>query len=203
MIPALNIFPALVKRDKIMSKPLSEMTLEELWQLFPIFLTEYQTYWTEWYQEEYTLLSAILSKNYIVRINHIGSTAIKGIWAKPIIDILVEIIEQTNMQLICDILTENGYLCMSQSENRMSFNKGYTERGFSEKVFHLHLRYIGDNDELYFRDYLNEHADIAKEYENLKISLWKLYEHDRDRYTNAKGNFIANVMKMAKEKYSY
>ena len=109
MIPALNIFPALVKRDKIMSKPLSEMTLEELWQLFPIFLTEYQTYWTEWYQEEYTLLSAILSKNYIVRINHIGSTAIKGIWAKPIIDILVEIIEQTNMQLICDILTENGY----------------------------------------------------------------------------------------------
>jgi GrpB-like predicted nucleotidyltransferase (UPF0157 family) len=203
MIPALNIFPALVKRDKIMSKPLSEMTLEELWQLFPIFLTEYQTYWTEWYQEEYTLLSAILSKNYIVRINHIGSTAIKGIWAKPIIDILVEIIEQTNMQLICDILTENGYLCMSQSENRMSFNKGYTERGFSEKVFHLHLRYIGDNDELYFRDYLNEHADIAKEYENLKISLWKLYEHNRDRYTNAKGNFIANVMKMAKEKYSY
>ena len=198
MIPALNIFPALVKRDKIMSKPLSEMTLEELWQLFPIFLTEYQTYWTEWYQEEYTLLSAILSKNYIVRINHIGSTAIKGIWAKPIIDILVEIIEQTNMQLICDILTENGYLCMSQSENRMSFNKGYTERGFSEKVFHLHLRYIGDNDELYFRDYLNEHADIAKEYENLKISLWKLYEHNRDRYTNAKGNFIANVMKMAK-----
>ena len=92
---------------------------------------------------------------------------------------------------------------MSQSENRMSFNKGYTERGFSEKVFHLHLRYIGDNDELYFRDYLNEHADIAKEYENLKISLWKLYEHNRDRYTNAKGNFIANVMKMAKEKYSY
>ncbi len=203
MIPALNIFPALVKRDKIMSKPLSEMTLEELWQLFPIFLTEYQTYWTEWYQEEYTLLSAILSKNYIVRINHIGSTAIKGIWAKPIIDILVEIIEQTNMQLICDILTENGYLCMSQSENRMSFNKGYTERGFSEKVFHLHLRYVGDNDELYFRDYLNEHADIAKEYENLKISLWKLYEHNRDRYTNEKGNFIANVMKMAKEKYSY
>lgn len=186
-----------------MNKPLSEMTLEELWQLFPIFLTEYQTYWTKWYQEEYTLLSAILPQNYIVRINHIGSTAIEGIWAKPIIDILVEITEQTNMQLICDILTENGYLCMSQSENRMSFNKGYTERGFSEKVFHLHLRYVGDNDELYFRDYLNEHADIAKEYENLKISLWKLYEHNRDRYTNEKGNFIANVMKMAKEKYSY
>ena len=186
-----------------MNKPLSEMTLEELWQLFPIFLTEYQTYWTKWYQEEYTLLSTILPQNYIVRINHIGSSAIEGIWANPIIDILVEITEQTNMQLICDILTENGYLCMSQSENRMSFNKGYTERGFSEKVFHLHLRYVGDNDELYFRDYLNEHADIAKEYENLKISLWKLYEHNRDRYTNEKGNFIANVMKMAKEKYSY
>ena len=68
----------------------------------------------------------------------------------------------------------------------MSFNKGYTEEGFAEKVFHLHLRYFGDNDELYFRDYLNERPDIAEKYEQLKLSLWKKYEHDRDGYTEAR-----------------
>ena len=50
---------------------------------------------------------------------------------------------------------------MSETSDRLSFNKGYTEEGFAERVFHLHLRYIGDNDELYFRDYLIEHANIA------------------------------------------
>ncbi len=69
---------------------------------------------------------------------------------------------------------------------RASFNKGYTLDGFAEKVFHLHLRYSEDNDELYFRDYLIENPDIAKEYEKLKLGLWKKYEHDRDAYTEAK-----------------
>lgn len=185
-----------------MGKALTDMTLEELWQLFPIFLTQHQDCWKEIYEEEYKLLSAILPSTCIVRISHIGSTAVRGIWAKPIIDILIEITEPADMRLFDDILTDKcGYLCMSQSENRMSFNKGYTEQGFAEKVFHLHLRYYGDNNELYFRDYLNEYTDIAKQYENLKLSLWKLYEHNRDAYTNQKGEFIAEVTKLAKAEY--
>ena len=56
---------------------------------------------------------------------------------------------------------------MSAETNRISLNRGYTENGFADKVYHIHLRYIGDNAELYFRDYLNEHSDVAKEYEAL------------------------------------
>ena len=52
------------------------------------------------------------------------------------------------------------------------------------------LRYAGDNDELFFRDYLNEHPIVAKEYETLKLKLWKQYEHNRDAYTGAKTDFI-------------
>lgn len=104
-----------------------------------------------------------------------------------------------NADNIC--LFSNGYICMSQSEDRISFNKGYTENGFSEKVFHLHLRYAGDNDELYFRDYLIEFPDIAKEYEKLKISLWKEYEHNRDAYTNAKTEFVKKYTEKAKSIY--
>lgn len=69
-------------------KHLSEMTLEELWQLFPIVLSKHRDEWKEWYGEEKALLTEILPPD--VRITHIGSTAIEGIWAKPIVDIRVE-----------------------------------------------------------------------------------------------------------------
>ncbi|WP_026493145.1 GrpB family protein [Butyrivibrio sp. XPD2002] len=59
------------------------------------------------------------------------------------------------------------------------------------RMYLVHLRYAGDNDELYFRDYLNEHPAVAKEYETLKLRLWKQYEHDRDAYTDAKTDFIS------------
>ena len=92
---------------------------------------------------------------------------------------------------------------MSQTSDRISFNKGYTEKGFAERVFHLHLRYIGDNDELYFRDYLTEHTDVAIEYERMKLELWKKYEFDRDGYTNSKTDFIQKYTEKAKLEYGH
>ncbi|MBQ8537953.1 MAG: GrpB family protein [Clostridia bacterium] len=182
-----------------MGKKLSEMTLEELWQLFPICLTEHQSLWYEWYAKEEGLLKNDLSSH--VRISHIGSTAISSIWAKPIVDILVEIPKGSQLLDYKALIINSGYICMSQSENRLSFNKGYTENGFAERVFHLHLRYAGDNDELYFRDYLIEFPEAAREYEKLKLSLWKEYEHNRDAYTNAKAELVKKYTKQARMKY--
>lgn len=181
-----------------MKKLLSEMTLEELWELFPIKLTKHQPYWQDWYQEEERNLLSILPDS--IKINHIGSTAICGIWAKPIIDILVEtnLCDQDNIK---SILLDNEYICMAEAETRIDFNKGYTSDGFAEKIFHLHLREFGDNDELYFRDYLNENPDIAKEYEKLKLSLWSLFEHDRDKYTENKAAFVYKYTQEAIKKY--
>lgn len=73
-----------------MPKKLSDMTLEELWTLFPIILTEPNPNWPVWYAEEEALLRSVLPGEFALRIRHIGSTAIRGIWAKPIVDILVE-----------------------------------------------------------------------------------------------------------------
>ena len=78
-----------------MGKKLSEMSLEELWQLFPIILTKHQEDWKEWYLEEEKLLKNILPQ--VEKISHIGSTAIPAIWAKPIIDILVEVPKESNL----------------------------------------------------------------------------------------------------------
>ena len=182
-----------------MDKKLSEMTLEELWELFHIFLTEYQTCWKDWYEEEACHLKELLKISQVVNISHIGSTAVETIWAKPIIDILVEMPEECDLVEVKEYLVQNGYICMSQKADRISLNKGYTENGFAERVFHLHLRYVGDNDELYFRDYLLEHADVAKEYEALKLDLWKKYEHNRDGYTAAKAEFVKKYTELAKQ----
>ena len=183
----------------VMGTKLSEMTLEELWQLFPIFLTEHQDCWKEWYFEEECFLKSILLQ--FERISHIGSTSIPAIWSKPIIDILVEIPRESNLLDYKDLIINNGYICMSQSKNRLSFNKGYTENGFAERVFHLHLRYVGDNNELYFRDYLIEQPNVAKEYEELKLRLWKKYEHNRDAYTNSKTELVKEYTEKARILY--
>ena len=184
-----------------MGKDLSEMTLEELWELFPIILTEHQDCWAEWYDEERRRIAEFLCDEPF-RIHHIGSTAIHAIWAKPIIDILVEIPVGRSMEVVKGQLIENGYICMSEGTGRKSFNRGYTSEGFAERVFHLHLRYGGDHDELYFRDYMNEHPVLAKKYEALKRSLWKEYEHDRDGYTNAKSAFVREYADCAKAEYA-
>lgn len=178
-------------------KKLEDMTLEELWQLFPIILTEPNPNWSDWALQEITYLHNMLGK-LLSRINHIGSTAIKGIWAKPIIDLLLETDAITNFHCIQSKLLNAGYICMNKSETRLDFNKGYTPRGFADKVFHIHVRLSGDNDEIYFRDYLNAHSSVAKDYERLKLSLWRSFEHNRDGYTNAKSDFITHYTTIAK-----
>ena len=122
--------------------------------------------------------------------------------AKDIVDVLIEISKDSDIQNTAKVIEKNGFIRMSAEEDRISFNRGYTKDGFADKVFHVHIRYAGDNDELYFRDYLNKHIKIAKEYEAMKLQLWKRYEHDRDAYTNAKTEFIRKWTSEAKRVYA-
>ena len=184
-----------------MGKALSKMTLEELWALFPIFLVPHDDRWKDNFNEIEKTLTGLFAGLPVVRISHIGSTAVQGIWAKNIVDVMVEISQSADMRGMARILEQNGFIIMSSESKRISLNKGYSINGFADKVYHIHLRYAGDNDELYFRDYLNEHPVVAKEYETLKLRLWKQYEHNRDAYTNAKTDFISKWTAEARKEY--
>ena len=179
-------------------KRLQDMTLEELWELFPIVLSPHNPQWSVWAGEEMRSLSSLLVKYHPI-ISHIGSTAIPDIQAKPVVDILVEISPDIEWQSITDIFERNGYICMSESETCISFNKGYTPAGYTDKVFHVHVHRIGDNEEILFRDYLLNHLDTAKEYEKLKLSLLPEYRNNRDAYTDAKTEFVIKVLALAKQ----
>lgn len=173
------------------------MTLQELWELFPVVLTQHQQQWNDWADVEKESLDNLLWR-FTPVINHIGSTSIPGIQAKPIVDILVEVPLYCNYDEIRSLLVDSGYICMSQTQNRMSFNKGYTPEGYAEKVFHIHIHRAGDNDEILFRDYLLSHPKKAMEYETLKLSLLPKYRNNRDAYTEAKSDFVRNVIDAAR-----
>ena len=178
---------------------LKDMTIDELWDLFPITFVDSNTNFKNIYLEEEQNLKSLLG-NFIKRINHIGSTSIKNIKTKPIIDILIEI-DFDNKSVVKEILLNNNYLLMNEDTNKISFNKGYTINGYADKVFHIHIKKYGDCDELYFRDYLNDNIDKSKEYEKLKLELYNKYKPNRDLYTKGKTQFVKKIVSFAKEKY--
>ena len=85
-----------------MGKDLSEMALEELWELFPIFLVAHDDHWKDNFNEIEKTLTGLLANQPVVRISHIGSTAIQGIWAKNIVDVMVEVSQSADMRDFLD-----------------------------------------------------------------------------------------------------
>lgn len=185
-------------------KDLKNMSLEELWNLFPIILKEHNPEYKIWYEEEKDKLTAILRDYDIYRINHIGSTSVAELAAKPTVDILLEIKDGYDADEIIGLLQNNGWILMARDEgskNALDFNKGYTPKGFAQKVYHLHIKHPGDWGELYFRDYLQKYPDVAGEYENLKMGLREQFEHDRDAYTKGKSDFVHMYTQKAREEF--
>lgn len=183
-------------------KELKDMTLEELWALFPIILREHNPQYRSWFDEEARGLRRLIGDEAVFRVSHIGSTAVPGLLAKPTVDILLEVNSGMDEETLIGILSRGGWTLMARGKKAgqiASFNKGYTPAGFAPKVFHLHARRPGDWDEPYFRDYLREHPETAKEYAALKRSLFERFEHDRDGYTEAKTDFVRRYSALAKK----
>ena len=107
------------------------------------------------------------------------------------VDILLELTAAASVALASERL-KTEWILMSENREplKLAFNKGYTEDGFAERVFHLHVRRAGDWDELYFRDYLRGHGETAEAYGRLKQELLQKYCHNRDAYTAAKAEFV-------------
>ena len=179
------------------------MSIEELWELFPIILKEHNPQYKDWYKIEKQSIMRTINAENIVRINHIGSSAVGGLLAKPTVDILLEIDDGYSAKQVIADLKAAGWELMQQKKDPMelSFNKGYTPDGFAEKVYHLHVRYFGNWDELYFRDYLITHPNVAAQYGKLKQDLLKKYKNNRDGYTDAKSDFVLKYSRIAKQEF--
>ncbi|MDR3179386.1 MAG: GrpB family protein [Holosporaceae bacterium] len=180
-----------------MTKTLFGLSDDDLWKIFPIIVSEHQQNWAKFFGQEKQLLEKQLDADRIARINHFGSTSVPGLVAKPIIDILLETFPGIVIEDLKKKMESIGYICV-KSGAKAVFLKGYTPNGFCGQVFHVHIRHLGDWDELYFRDYLRQHPEVTSEYGQLKKALEQKFTYNRDFYSAAKTNFIRKITKLAK-----
>jgi GrpB-like predicted nucleotidyltransferase (UPF0157 family) len=188
--------------DSNSNKSLNDMTIGELGQLFPIIITDYSDKWHDLYTAEAKLITDSLLQTDVVKIDHIGSTAIPGLKAKPTIDILMQVTEQIDIQKLKETFKSLGYLINDHPENprpHLTFVKGYTKHGFKGQAYHVHISYRGDWDEIRFRDFLIKHNEIAKEYETLKLELAEKYPNDREAYTDSKTEWIEKINNLTRK----
>ena len=180
-----------------MPQSLCNLSLEELWQLFPIILTPHQSCWALWYEKQASALRAILPAQEVHRISHIGSTAIKTIAAKPIIDIAVALDDMESVALHIDEMPTNGMEFRgSDIPGQLLFIIGDN----NIRTHHIHIvewKSKAWNDYIAVRDYLNANPDKAAEYEDLKRKLCSLYPDNRKAYTAGKEEFIRSIIEEA------
>jgi GrpB-like predicted nucleotidyltransferase (UPF0157 family) len=175
---------------------LHHMTPEELGRLFPIEIVDYCPGWPISYLAEKRMILQALAEIPEIKIDHIGSTAVTGMASKPIIDILVQLPENTPNAKIIFPLQNMGYDCIHKPETpppHLMFVKGYTPQGYNGQAFHIHVRYPGMWDELFFKKILSRHPEVAEEYVKLKKQLARQFRNDREGYTEAKSAFVRSV----------
>jgi GrpB-like predicted nucleotidyltransferase (UPF0157 family) len=159
-----------------------------------IVLENYKKEWKALYEKEASILSGILGLEFVAA-HHIGSTAIPGIKAKPIIDILLEVKSIDKVDNYNRQFQSIGYEAKGEYgiKGRRFFQKGSTER-----THHVHI-FEKNNPEVHrhikFRDYLIKNKGIAKEYENLKVTLAEKYTFNPEAYSKEKDRFIRSIEK--------
>ncbi|GLX68881.1 GrpB family protein [Paenibacillus glycanilyticus] len=180
------------------------MNKDELGRLYPITVVPYDANWTSQFKNEKQILMNMLSSEIALRIEHIGSTAVPNLSAKPTIDIFVEIPKENKVrELIISKMTQNNYIHMTEQNNYLMFVKGYSPKGLEKESFHIHMDTKDSDffsDRAYFRDYLRANPTVAKQYEELKFNLAEIYKYDREAYTDNKADFVSKITKLAKEK---
>ena len=164
-----------------------------------IELVPYNREWPKMAELEITALRQVLPKDQIVDIQHVGSTAIPEIQAKPIIDIQIAVHSLSAVkENFIDLLQTKEYVYWEDNPDpeRLFFVKGMPPFG-EKRTHHVHVvEYTSKhwNDKLLFRDYLISHPEVAHEYENLKIKLAQQHAQDREKYTDAKSVFIHKIL---------
>ncbi|MBY0200203.1 GrpB family protein [Priestia megaterium] len=161
-------------------------------------LEPYNDKWSKLFDEERELLFSRL-KELIIAIEHVGSTSIEGLFAKPIIDIAIGV---SSLDVIIELkekVKALGYVEVPVSIDGKHVFARYKEK----KITHfVHVMIYNRNlwiDQISFRDYLRSDLDAKIEYIKLKEKLANKYPNDVISYTNEKKKFVDNILKRAKK----
>lgn len=179
-----------------------ELLRYEIYKEDAVELVPYDNQWPTMAKLEIETLRSALPKSHVLDIQHVGSTAIPGIHAKPIIDLQIAVDSLIAIKaIVIDALEKLGYQYWAENPDpgRMFFVKGMPPFG-EKRTHHVHIVEPASKHwqgKIQFRDYLLFHPAVAHEYDALKMKLAAESTYDREKYTEAKTQFVNEVLQKA------
>jgi GrpB-like predicted nucleotidyltransferase (UPF0157 family) len=166
----------------------------------PVELSAYSPMWPVVFDIERGRLEAVFGDDTVL-IEHVGSTAVPGMGAKPIIDILLGAPSLAVIERHIPGLVESGYRYVPEFEQAIPERRYFTKRDGHPGHFHLHA-VVYDTafwmDHIAFRDLLRTDPGYAERYWRLKSALATRFRRDREGYTDAKSEFIRGALERAR-----
>jgi len=163
----------------------------------PVEIVDYDPQWPSQFAREREALQQALAPWLVGPIEHFGSTAIPGMAAKPVIDIMAGVQTLEGSRPAIQAAIELGYC---YSPYRPDLEHWFCKPSFAFRTHHLHLVPFGSKqwlEPIAFRNYLRVHPAVAAEYEALKRRLAREHHFDREAYTEAKHSFVSRVTESA------
>jgi GrpB-like predicted nucleotidyltransferase (UPF0157 family) len=168
----------------------------------PIQLVPYDPAWPKLFEVERDELSGVLTPWLAGPIEHIGSTAVPGLIAKPVIDIMAGVRDLPSSMPACAAVAPLAYAYFPYRADVMHW---FCKPSPAHRTHHLHLVPVGSaiwTDRLAFRDYLRSSREAGAEYAALKTRLAARFQLDREAYTEGKSQFVAAILDRARRRRS-
>jgi GrpB-like predicted nucleotidyltransferase (UPF0157 family) len=168
----------------------------------PIVVVPYDEAWPSLFEEERDRIERAIGP-WVEDIEHVGSTAVPGLAAKPVIDIMVGVKSLDDSAILVERLEGIRYEYVPEFERVLPFRRYFRKMRVGRRTHQIHLVERSNTEwwdrHLLFRDYLRADPEIAGEYAHLKYELSDRFGEDRVAYTDAKTEFISEVVRRAQE----
>ncbi|MBC5765597.1 GrpB family protein [Ramlibacter albus] len=161
-----------------------------------IVLVPHRPEWAMAFEREKERLLGLYPREF-VQIEHFGSTAVPGMPAKPIIDMLAGVAAMSSADALLESLLSNGYTTSREFNAMLHDRKWLMRARDGRRTHHLHIVEYGGmqwRDRLRFRDALRQSPGLAQSYAERKARLAVAHRGDREAYTDAKSGFVARVL---------
>lgn len=161
-----------------------------------IEILPYDPIWPVVFEEEKQRLLKLLAK-YLLKIEHVGSTAVPNCPSKPIIDIIASVESLQIADEMLPVLCSSSYSTSPEFNKTLKNSRWLMKHDRGKRISHLHLvlKNSSDwNDKIKFRDLLRTDQVLLKQYIDLKVSLSKEFNDDREAYTRAKDSFVSQAL---------
>ena len=167
-----------------------------------VHIANHDPRWPACFEEERGRIEEVVGRR-LAEVEHVGSTAVPGLDAKPVIDVMVGLGSMSEADLCVEPLISLGYSYWEEGvEPHHRLFVRFVDAGWTARTHNLHLVEAGSwycVERLLFRDYLRNHPTTASEYVQLKRFLARRYKDDREAYTAAKKDFVTTVVEKAKK----